>query len=147
MGSKVGSPNSASMLTNPFFIWTKNCSTRIFCWRWSHCVCYRSTFPYPIGKGHLFYPYPSCTECADRQLLQVKLCKALPATATFDWWLIDLLFDLTAFLEVSVCPKKEFSGVFILFRTGLRSFTALLALLTHHYPESMGYIARTLSLT
>lgn len=22
-----------------------------------------------LEKGHLFYPYPSCTECADRELL------------------------------------------------------------------------------
>jgi hypothetical protein len=58
---------------------------------------------------------------------------------------MDLSFDLTAFHEVSVYPKKELP-FFILFTAGLCSFTALLALLTHHYPEPMGYIARTVSL-
>ena len=44
---------------------------------------------------------------------------------------------LPAFHEVSVYPKKELP-FFILFTAGLCSFTALLALLTHQYPESMG---------
>jgi len=85
-----------------------------------HCT-WEGTFrllPYPLEKGHLFYPYPSCTECADRELLPV-------------------------FHEVSVYPKKELP-FFILFTAGLCSFTALLALLTHQYPESMGVIARTI---
>jgi hypothetical protein len=42
-----------------------------------------------------------------------------------------------------VYPKKELP-FFILFTAGLCSFTALLALLTHQYPESMGVVARTL---
>lgn len=47
-----------------------------------------------------------------------------------------------AFHEVSVYPKKELP-FFILFTAGLCSFTALLALLTHQYPEPMGIIARS----
>lgn len=85
-----------------------------------HCT-WEGTFrmlPYPLERGHLFYPYPTCTECADRELLP-------------------------AFHEVSVYPKKELP-FFILFTAGLCSFTALLALLTHQYPEPMGVVAKTL---
>ncbi|XP_071809014.1 suppressor of tumorigenicity 7 protein homolog isoform X2 [Asterias amurensis] len=72
--------------------------------------------PSPLEKGHLFYPYPSCTESVDRELLP-------------------------AFHEVSVYPKKELP-FFILFTAGLCTFTALLALLTHQFPEPMGVIAK-----
>lgn len=84
-----------------------------------HCT-WEGTFrmlPHPLERGHLFYPYPTCTECADRELLP-------------------------AFHEVSVYPKKELP-FFILFTAGLCSFTALLALLTHQYPEPMGLLAQT----
>lgn len=85
-----------------------------------HCT-WEGTFrmlPYPLERGHLFYPYPTCTECADRELLP-------------------------SFHEVSVYPKKELP-FFIIFTAGLCSFTALLALLTHQYPEPMGNMAQTL---
>lgn len=87
-----------------------------------HCT-WEGTFrmlPYPLERGHLFYPYPTCTECADRELLP-------------------------AFHEVSVYPKKELP-FFILFTAGLCSFTALLALLTHQYPEPMGALAQNVLL-
>ncbi|XP_019634158.1 PREDICTED: suppressor of tumorigenicity 7 protein homolog isoform X4 [Branchiostoma belcheri] len=80
------------------------------------CHAFRM-IPYPLEKGHLFYPYPSCTESADRELLP-------------------------AFHEVSVYPKKELP-FFILFTAGLCSVTALLALLTHQFPEPMGLVAKT----
>lgn len=85
-----------------------------------HCT-WEGTFrmvPNPLQSGHLFYPYPSCTECADRELLP-------------------------AWHKVSVYPKKELP-FFIIFTAGLCSFTALLALLTHQYPESMGQMAQAL---
>ncbi|NP_001086823.1 suppression of tumorigenicity 7 L homeolog [Xenopus laevis] len=83
-----------------------------------HCT-WEGTFrmiPYPLEKGHLFYPYPICTETADRELLPT-------------------------FHEVSVYPKKELP-FFILFTAGLCSFTAMLALLTHQFPELMGVFAK-----
>nr|XP_045244453.1 suppressor of tumorigenicity 7 protein isoform X3 [Macaca fascicularis] len=86
-----------------------------------HCT-WEGTFrmiPYPLEKGHLFYPYPICTETADRELLP-------------------------SFHEVSVYPKKELP-FFILFTAGLCSFTAMLALLTHQFPELMGVFAKAMS--
>uniref|UniRef100_H2V3W0 Suppression of tumorigenicity 7 n=1 Tax=Takifugu rubripes TaxID=31033 RepID=H2V3W0_TAKRU len=86
-----------------------------------HCT-WEGTFrmiPYPLEKGHLFYPYPICTETADRELLPM-------------------------FHEVSVYPKKELP-FFILFTAGLCSFTAMLALLTHQFPELMGVFAKAVS--
>ncbi|NP_001229670.1 suppressor of tumorigenicity 7 protein [Ornithorhynchus anatinus] len=83
-----------------------------------HCT-WEGTFrmiPYPLEKGHLFYPYPICTETADRELLP-------------------------SFHDVSVYPKKELP-FFILFTAGLCSFTAMLALLTHQFPELMGVFAK-----
>lgn len=65
--------------------------------------------PYPLEKGHLFYPYPSCTEAADRELLP-------------------------AWHDVSVYPKKDLPFL-TLFTAGLCSGTAILAVLTHQYPK------------
>ncbi|XP_054994184.1 suppressor of tumorigenicity 7 protein-like isoform X2 [Sorex araneus] len=72
--------------------------------------------PYPLEKGHLFYPYPSCTETADRELLPT-------------------------FHHVSVYPKKDLP-FFIHFTAGLCSSTAVIALLTHQFPEIMGVLAK-----
>ncbi|XP_058572173.1 suppressor of tumorigenicity 7 protein-like isoform X2 [Neofelis nebulosa] len=74
--------------------------------------------PYPLEKGHLFYPYPSCTETADRELLPT-------------------------FHHVSVYPKKELP-FFIHFTAGLCSSTAMIALLTHQFPEIMGVFAKAI---
>ncbi|XP_048354979.1 suppressor of tumorigenicity 7 protein-like isoform X2 [Sphaerodactylus townsendi] len=83
-----------------------------------HCT-WEGTFrmiPYPLEKGHLFHPYPSCTETADRELLPT-------------------------FHDVSVYPQKELP-FFIHFTAGLCSFTAMLALLTHQFPELMVIFAK-----
>jgi len=74
--------------------------------------------PYPLEKGHLFHPYPSCTQAVDRELLP-------------------------SYHEVSVFPKKDLP-FFILFTAGLCSGTATLALLTHQYPDYTAYVARLL---
>lgn len=74
--------------------------------------------PHPTVRGHLFFPYPECTACADAELLP-------------------------KFHEVSVFPKKELP-FFILFTAGLCSVTAVLALLTHYSPENMMALAQTL---
>ncbi|XP_024060321.1 suppressor of tumorigenicity 7 protein-like [Terrapene carolina triunguis] len=83
-----------------------------------HCT-WEGTFrmiPYPLEKGHLFYPYPSCTETADRELLPT-------------------------FHDVSVYPQKELP-FFIHFTAGLCSFSAMLAVLTHQFPELMVIFAK-----
>lgn len=85
-----------------------------------HCT-WEGTFriiPAPLEKGHLFYPYPPCTESADRELLPI-------------------------FHDLSVYPQKELP-FFILFTAGLCSCTALLAMLTHQFPEPMGFVAKTI---
>lgn len=132
--------------------------------------------PYPLEKGHLFYPYPGCTETADRELLP---CRTLAltylqsmsvswclfdylnnypltiytpslfknASVLFFWLCVALSFSLiftAAFHEVSVYPKKELP-FFILFTAGLCSFTAILAMLTHQFPELMGVFAKAVS--
>lgn len=108
--------------------------------------------PYPLEKGHLFYPYPGCTETADRELLPCKY-NSQSAHAFFYFfcnhlhWLMTSSIFLTvapAFHEVSVYPKKEL-WLFILFTAGLCSFTAMLAMLTHQFPELMGVFAKAVS--
>ena len=111
-----------------------------------HCT-WEGTFrllPYPLEKGHLFYPYPSCTGDITKHIFLSTNFLSLPECADREL--------LPVFHEVSVYPKKELP-FFILFTAGLCSFTALLALLTHQYPESMGVSTQchmsppTLSLT
>ena len=75
-----------------------------------------------------------CTEAADRELLPGKV---LPFLHEFHLYGVFCL----AFHDVSVFPKKELP-FFILFTAGLCSGTAMLALLTHQYPEIAAYIAR-----
>ncbi|XP_046853604.1 protein ST7 homolog isoform X2 [Xenia sp. Carnegie-2017] len=84
-----------------------------------HCT-WEGTFrllPYPMEKGHLFHPYPACTESADRELLP-------------------------AHHVLSVYPKRELP-FFVLFTAGLCSFNALLALLTYQFPNSMAAASKT----
>jgi len=75
--------------------------------------------PYPLEKGNLFYPYPNCTESADRELLP-------------------------AFHYVSVYPKKEWP-LYIVVVASVCTITAVLAVLTHQYPEAMILCAKTVT--
>ncbi|KAM9408833.1 suppressor of tumorigenicity 7 protein-like isoform 2-T2 [Pholidichthys leucotaenia] len=117
-----------------------------------HCT-WEGTFriiPYPLEKGHLFYPYPGCTETADRELLPC-MCSVILNYPKFSIvfnccgyyvCIIPCLAHFApAFHEVSVYPKKELP-FFILFTAGLCSFTAMLAMLTHQFPELMGVFAK-----
>ncbi|EPY86384.1 hypothetical protein CB1_000316007 [Camelus ferus] len=123
--------------------------------------------PYPLEKGHLFYPYPVCTETADRELLPYNKLQVLaifpspssllpPPPCTSPSYVMSHSCNIfkyfarrarvtlvlgAAFHEVSVYPKKELP-FFILFTAGLCSFTAMLALLTHQFPELMGVFAK-----
>ena len=85
-----------------------------------HCT-WEGTFrllPYPLEKGHLFHPYPQCTEAADRELLPT-------------------------FHEVSGYPSKEVP-FFILFTGALCSVSAVSAVLTYQFPEMMSDAAQLL---
>lgn len=73
--------------------------------------------PYPLEKGHLFHPYPTCTEAADKELLP-------------------------EFHQVSVYPQKELPFFFLL-AAALCSLSAMLALLTYQFPDEMGFGANT----
>ncbi|KAH7729490.1 suppressor of tumorigenicity 7 protein-like [Aphelenchoides avenae] len=66
--------------------------------------------PNPTEKGHLFYPYPSCTEAADKELLP-------------------------AWHQVSVYPKRDFP-LSTLFTTLLCCLIAILAVLFHQFPQA-----------
>uniref|UniRef100_A0A2K6V5P8 Suppressor of tumorigenicity 7 protein-like n=1 Tax=Saimiri boliviensis boliviensis TaxID=39432 RepID=A0A2K6V5P8_SAIBB len=70
-------------------------------------------------KGHLFHPYPSCTETTDRELLP-------------------------PFHHVSVYPKRELP-LFIHFTAGFCSSTAMIAILTHQFPEIMGIFVKAVT--
>lgn len=104
--------------------------------------------PYPLEKGHLFYPYPGCTETADRELLPCEYCAHVARFTSHPLLPILQIFNIPfftpAFHEVSVYPKKELP-FFILFTAGLCSFTAMLAMLTHQFPELMGVFAKAVS--
>jgi tetratricopeptide (TPR) repeat protein len=66
--------------------------------------------PNPTEKGHLFYPYPSCTEAADKELLPT-------------WH------------QVSVYPKRDFP-LATLFTTLLCCAVAIFAVLFHQFPQA-----------
>ncbi|THD21685.1 Suppression of tumorigenicity [Fasciola hepatica] len=72
--------------------------------------------PYPLEKGNLFYPYPHSATATDRELLP-------------------------SFHDISVYPKKDVP-FFILFTAVICSLTAVLACLTHVYPEQMGWLSK-----
>ena len=78
---------------------------------------------YPLEKGHLFYPYPQCTEIADRDLLP-------------------------SFHSISVYPRKDLP-FFIIFTAALFTITLLLAVFTHQVILNLNsvQVIRNLKLT
>lgn len=55
--------------------------------------------PYPLEKGHLFYPYPGCTETADRELLP---CKYIKSTQ-----------NLVSLNQKFICPACDTVSLFV----------------------------------
>lgn len=51
-------------------------------------------------------------------------------------------FTILAHHEISVFPERE-TPFFIMFTAGLCTFTALIAFLTHQYPDQMAVVAKT----
>ncbi|TMS38443.1 hypothetical protein L596_005170 [Steinernema carpocapsae] len=74
--------------------------------------------PKPLERGHLFYPYPSCTEAADRELLP-------------NWH------------EISVYPKREvhFVGMLVVAACVIISVGAIFA---HYDPRRCSDIVQTI---
>lgn len=118
-----------------------------------HCT-WEGTFrmiPYPLEKGHLFHPYPTVRHATIWiSFVYFRFCFSVPKQPIVNYYQVNHLLQrdeihccliFLAFHDVSVFPKKELP-FFILFTAGLCSGTALLALLTHQYPEIAAYIAR-----
>uniref|UniRef100_A0A915DB70 Protein ST7 homolog n=1 Tax=Ditylenchus dipsaci TaxID=166011 RepID=A0A915DB70_9BILA len=88
---------------------------------YAFCTCSTGNgmLPNPTEKGHLFFPYPACTEAADKELLP-------------------------SYHEVSVYPKKEFP-VWTLFASMFSCSIAMFAVLFHQYPEETVIFIQTLA--
>ena len=99
--------------------------------------CWRSFMRGPYG-----FPFQKASAKALKSLSHLE---QFPESASHCGPNTSLLFLSTAFHEVSVYPKKELP-FFILFTAGLCSFTAMLALLTHQFPELMGVFAKAVSI-
>lgn len=82
--------------------------------------------------------YAFCKSGVERKAMQITQKIALD-------YQVPIFFFFSAFHEVSVYPQKELP-FFIHFTAGLCSFSAMLALLTHQFPELMVVFAKAVSM-
>lgn len=129
-------------------LWINETPTHLAAWLCIHSI---PVNPLPAREGSLVLPLPRMHRNSRQgaPALWVLHARAWRTHSSFLAYCTDFNFPpfpptTAAFHEVSVYPKKELP-FFILFTAGLCSFTAMLAMLTHQFPELMGVFAKAVS--